>query len=218
MKNRIITFATILVLLTAVSCQKKEERNYPGSTNSNGSNNHVLSRTNNSSDSSASFQSSFYCDSGSDAEDLRYKESNYYYNLIDPLSDDKYDYQNPISANVLFMRYASSYFYRFTGSKAYELISCFDNVLLDYVEENSFTYTKICQETPTSILIHLSCALVDAEDEKNETVTLYILEDGTLCLFCKSNSIIYCSKPASIEYDAFEAEVLEKYENIQNNQ
>ena len=126
----------------------------------------------------------------------------HYMDVIDALSSQPFDYENPNYANAMIHLWDARV-YRFNSSQAYSIISNFNSVSLKNIV-SSPSYKEELKEKMflDSIYIVVSYQYINKSDNSEDAVIdFFIAKDGTLALKDHRNIFLYYSDVSVVDYN-----------------
>ena len=133
----------------------------------------------------------------------------HYMDVIDALSSQPFDYENP---NYLFvsLRPIDSYHYHFEGSQAYGMISIFDDIPLYNILTNPSLKSDILYNAVQGILFDVSYKYKNkTEFSSDATILISVCKDGTIVIQDNRDIFLYFSEPNAIDYEILYNEIEE---------
>ena len=126
----------------------------------------------------------------------------YYMDVIDTLSNQSFDYNNPISSYAMIHLWDAR-IYTFDSSQTYSIISSFERIPLQNIV-SSPSYKEELKEKMffDSIFIEASFQYFEKSDNSEVAVIgFFVAKDGTLALQDNRNVFLYYSNSNAIDYD-----------------
>lgn len=139
----------------------------------------------------------------SDIEKLEKKLPVFYYDVINPYSDTKFDYKAPIETAAR-LRPIDSNGYLFEGETGYEVVSIFDNIplqnVVDYSDHSIFENEQYVKDLLNGIQITVKYR--DPLSEKDSVLVRFrVSEDGRFGFLTADQTILFYTDQNAISYE-----------------